>query len=107
MNNVTLTGRLTSDMAFATGKTTNYGRFTLAVQRDKEHADFISCLAFGKTAEIIERYTHKGSKIGLTGRIQTGSYKNKDGKTVYTTEVVATGVEFLEPKAEETEVTFQ
>ena len=62
-------------------------------------ADFINCKAFGKTAEFIEKYFDKGNRIGLTGSIQTGSYKNKDGATVYTTDVIVDNVEFVEPKS--------
>ena len=80
-------------------------RFSLAVDRrfkrdgDNQSADFISCVAFGKTAEFIEKYVHKGTKLVLEGRIQTGSYTNKDGVKVYTTDVVAENVEFAESKA--------
>lgn len=79
-------------------------RFTLAVDRrfkkeGEQQADFIGCIAFGKTAEFIEKYFHQGMKIGLEGRIQTGSYTNKDGVKVYTTDVVAENVEFVESKA--------
>lgn len=83
------------------------GRFSLAVNRrgNDNTADFISCVAFGKTAEFIEKYFHKGSRILLEGRIQTGSYE-KNGSRVYTTDVVADAVEFCEKRdtaAEQTE----
>ena len=76
-------------------------RISLAVDRKFKQegqptADFINCIAFGKTAEVIEKYVTKGTKIAVVGRIQTGSYTNKDGATVYTTDVVADRVEFLE-----------
>lgn len=79
-------------------------RFTLAVDRKfkkdgEQSADFISCVAFGKTAEFVERYCTKGTKLVVEGRIQTGSYTNKDGNKVYTTDVVVEGVEFAESKA--------
>ena len=80
-------------------------RFTLAVDRrikrdsDEQTADFISCVAFGKVAEFIERYIRQGTKIVVEGRIQTGSYTNKDGQKVYTTDVVVENCEFAESKA--------
>ena len=77
-------------------------RYTLAVDRRAKHgeqsADFISCVAFGKNGEFAEKYLKKGTKIIVTGRIQTGSYKNKDGQTVYTTDVVVEECEFAESK---------
>ena len=79
-------------------------RYTLAVDRrfnrngDDATADFINCVAFGKSGEFAERYLRKGTKIAVTGRIQTGSYTNKDGVKVYTTEVVVEDQEFAESK---------
>ena len=81
-------------------------RFTLAVDRRRSRnqdgngqtADFISCVAFGKTGEFVEKYAHKGMKLDIVGRIQTGSYQNKDGQTVYTTDVVVDEIEFGESK---------
>lgn len=78
-------------------------RFTLAVDRrfkqeGQPSADFISCVAFGKQGEFIEKYLKQGSKIAVSGRIQTGSYTNKDGNKVYTTDVVIDEVEFAESK---------
>lgn len=79
-------------------------RFTLAVDRRyhkdgaEQTADFISCVAFGKTAEFMEKFGRKGTKFALEGRIQTGSYTNKDGQRVYTTDVVAENMEFAESK---------
>jgi single-strand DNA-binding protein len=80
-------------------------RFTLAVNRKGKDkgADFISCVAFGKQAEFIEKYMRKGMKADLSGRITTGSYKDKDGKTVYTTEVTVEDIEFGESKNAQTE----
>lgn len=77
-------------------------RFTVAVDRYGKDAgaDFISCVAFKNTAEFIDKYFHKGMKIGITGHIQTGKYDNKDGKTVYTTDVVVDRAEFVEKKAD-------
>lgn len=104
MNSVQLLGRLTRDpdVRYTDGGST-IARFSLAVDRrfkqeGGETADFINCIAFGKTAEFIEKYFFKGTKIALNGRIQTGSYTNKDGVKVYTTDVVAENVEFAESK---------
>lgn len=91
MNTVQLLGRLARDPEFYAPKTkdgTAVCRFTLAVQRDKETADFISCTAFGQTAEVIDQHCRKGQRIAVTGRIQTGSYTSKDGDTIYTTDVI-------------------
>ena len=107
MNKVILVGRLTRDpdVRYSQGEQSMaIARFSLAVDRrfkrdgDNQSADFISCVAFGKTAEFIEKYV-KGTKLVLEGRIQTGSYTNKDGVKVYTTDVVAENVEFAESKA--------
>lgn len=106
MNSVQLLGRLTRDpdVRYSDGGST-IARFTLAVDRRFKHeggetADFINCIAFGKTAEFIEKYFSKGKKIALNGRIQTGSYTNKDNLKVYTTDVVVENVEFVESKGE-------
>ena len=105
MNQVQLVGRLVRDpdIRYANSGTTT-ARFTVAVDRrykkeGEDSADFISCVAFGKTAELIEKYFFKGTKIGITGRIQTGSYTNKDGQKVYTTDVVLESAEFVESKS--------
>lgn len=105
MNSTQLTGRLTRepDVRYADSGT-SVARFTLAVERrfkqeGSPQADFISCVAFGRTAEFIEKYFHKGMKMELTGRIQTGNYTNKDGAKVYTTDVVAEQAGFAESKA--------
>lgn len=106
MNSVQLVGRLTRDPEVKyTDGGTSIARFSVAVDRrfskeGEQNADFINCISFGKTAEFIEKYFFKGMKIGVVGRIQTGSYKNKDGQTVYTTDVVAENVEFVEKKGE-------
>jgi len=105
MNNVCLTGRLTRDPEIRysdNGKT--IARFTLACDRrfrseNGPTADFIGCIAFGKTAEFIERWFQKGIKMELAGRIQTGSYTNKDGVKVYTTDVIAEQVGFGESRS--------
>ncbi|MDE6698267.1 MAG: single-stranded DNA-binding protein [Lachnospiraceae bacterium] len=106
MNKVILMGRLTRDpeVRYSQGESSlAIARFTLAVdrrfKRDGEAtADFISCVAFGRQAEFVERYLHQGTKIVAEGRIQTGSYTNKDGQKVYTTEVVVESTEFAESK---------
>lgn len=104
MNNVSLIGRLTKDPEVRNAGETMVAQFTLAVDRHvarKEGqitADFITCQAWGKRAEFMEKYFSKGMKLALTGRIQTGSYTNKDGQKVYTTDVVAENIEFVESK---------
>lgn len=106
MNNVSLVGRLTSDPTVRyTPSQVAVASFTVAVDRpfardNEQNADFISCVAFGKSAEFIEKYFTKGKPIGLTGRIQTGSYADKNGSKVYTTDVVAERVEFVGNKGE-------
>ena len=106
MNSVALTGRLTRDPEVRyTQSQTAVATFTLAVDRpfsrDRENnADFIRITAFGKSAEFAEKFLNKGRLVGVTGRIQTGSYQDKDGKTVYTTDVVADRIEFLGPKGD-------
>ena len=107
MNKVILMGRLTRDPAVRYSQGDNamaVARYTLAVDRrfnrnnDDQTADFISCVAFGRSGEFAEKYLHKGTKIAITGRIQTGSYTNKDGVKVYTTDVVVEDQEFAESK---------
>lgn len=100
MNKSILTGRLTREPEIRwTAEQMAVAKFTLAVDRKKKDAgaDFIHCTAFGRLAETIERYVHKGHKIGVIGHIETGSY-DKDGHKVYTTEVVVEEMEFLEKK---------
>lgn len=105
MNKVALIGRLTRDPEIRHNQDKLIGHFTLAVDRRytrdgaEQTADFITCVAFGKTAEFLEKYVHKGTKLVVCGRIQTGSYTNKDGNKVYTTDVVAEECEFAESKA--------
>lgn len=104
INSVNLTGRFTRDPDVRyTDSGTSIARFTLAVDRrfkrdGEQTADFINCVAFGKTAEFIEKYFRQGMKLELTGRIQTGSYTNKDGAKVYTTDVIAEQVGFGESR---------
>lgn len=111
MNRVILMGRLTRDpdVRYSAGdNSTAVARYTLAVDRrfsrredngNGQIADFIGCVAFGKSAEFAEKYLHQGTKIVITGRIQTGSYVNRDGQKVYTTDVVVEDQEFAESKA--------
>lgn len=104
MNSVQLTGRLTRDPEVRyTDGGLSIARFTLAVNRrfkqeGSPDADFIRCVAFGKTAEFIEKYFSQGRKMDLNGRIQTGSYTNQEGQKVYTTDIVVENVEFGESK---------
>ena len=101
INNVILVGRLTKDADIRTGNDKTIAKFSIAVNRmKKDEADFLNCVAFGKTAEIVEKYTHKGSRIAIRGRIQTGSYE-KDGRKVYTTDIIAEEIQLLDPKSEE------
>jgi single-strand DNA-binding protein len=108
MNKVELVGRLTRDMDIRYTQSKDgqmcVARGTLAVDRrftrdnDEQKADFISVVAFGKLAEFFEKYGRQGTKFAITGRIQTGSYTNKDGVKVYTTDVVIQETEFAESK---------
>lgn len=108
MNSVQLVGRLTRDPEIKyTDGGSSVARFNIAVDRrykreDGDNADFINCVAFGKTAEFIEKFFIKGKRIGVTGRIQTGSYTNNDGNKVYTTDVVVETAEFTESKSSNT-----
>ena len=106
MNKIELCGRLTNDpdVRYSQGeKSTAIARYTLAVDRrfkqeGQQTADFIPCVAFGKNGEFAEKYLHKGTKVIVIGRIQTGSYTNKDGQKVYTTDVMVEEQEFAESK---------
>jgi single-strand DNA-binding protein len=111
MNRVILMGRLTRDPDVRYSQNADgsmaVARYTLAVDRrrsrssdsSEQTADFISCVAFGKSGEFAEKYLHQGTKICVSGRIQTGSYTNKDGQKVYTTDVVVEDQEFAESKS--------
>lgn len=103
MNSVHLIGRLTRDpeLRYTAGTQTAVATFALAIDRyakqgEEKKADFPNIIVFGKTAENCEKYLKKGMLAGVEGRLQTGSYKNKNGDTVYTTDVIADKVEFLE-----------
>ncbi len=106
MNIVILTGRITKDAEIRYTQSNEpmaIARFTLAVDRKykkdgEQSADFISCVAFGKRAEFMEKYGKKGTKFNLEGSIQTGSYTNKDNQKVYTTDVIVNNIEFGESK---------
>lgn len=109
MNKVILMGRLTRDPDIRVSNTSDrqitVARYTLAVDRrgkkddNAQTADFISCVAFDRAAEFAEKYLHQGTKVLVTGRIQTGSYTNKEGHKVYTTDVMIEEQEFCESKA--------
>ena len=107
MNKIELLGRLTRDpeVRYSQGdNATAVARYTLAVNRKfkkdgEPTADFISCVVFGRSAEFAEKYFRKGMQVAISGRIQTGSYTNKDGQKVYTTDVVVEEQEFAESKA--------
>lgn len=107
MNKVALLGRLTKDpdVRYSQGENASaVSKITLAIDRrfkrdGEQSADFINCVAFGKTAEFQEKYFHKGTKVAIVGRIQTGSYTNKDGNKVYTTDVIVEEQEFAESKS--------
>lgn len=113
MNKVILMGRLTRnpEIRYSQGeKPTAVGRYTIAIDRrfrrdgDAQTADFINCVAFGRQAEFAEKYLRKGIKIAIVGRIQTGSYTNRDGQKVYTTDVVVEEQEFAESKSSSKEM---
>ena len=115
MTKVILMGRLTRDpeVRYSQGENSlAIARYTLAVDRrfkrqGEQEADFISCVSFGKTAEFAEKYLKQGTKIAVTGRIQTGSYTNKEGQRVYTTEVIVEETEFAESKSASGESGYQ
>ena len=101
MNKVILMGRISRDIDTRFGTNNlQISRYGIAVERaykkdGEASADFINCIAFGKQAEFAEKYLRKGMKVAIEGRIQTGSYKDREGKTVYTTDVVANRVQFI------------
>lgn len=104
MNKVLLIGRLTKDPDIRVSQNgMKVARYTMAVDRRGEDADFIPCIAFDKKAEFVEKYLRKGTKIAIVGRIQTGSYTNKEGRTVYTTDIIVDEHEFAESKKVEQE----
>lgn len=103
MNIAILMGRLTKDPDISTSQNgTQIARYTIAIDRigKDQGADFISCVAFNKSAEFADKYLKKGTKIAIEGAIRTGSYTNKDGQKVYTTDVIVNRQEFAESKGE-------
>ena len=113
MNKVILIGRLTKDPDIRytqAQETMAIARYTLAVDRrykkdGEQSADFINCVAFGKLGEFAEKYLHKGMKIAVEGRVQTGNYTNKEGQKIYTTDVIVESSEFCESKKEQVSTT--
>ena len=105
MNSVNLIGRLTKDVDLRyTQSGLAVGRFSVAIDRPKKDgqsngADFPNCVAYGKTAENLANYVHKGEMVGVTGCIRTGSYENKDGRKVYTTDISVASVQFLNSRS--------
>lgn len=104
MNSTNLVGRLTRDIEIRqTSNGKSVGSFTLAVNGYNDNTDFIRCQVWEKRADNLAKFTHKGSQIGITGRISTGSYQDKDGKTVYTTDVVVNSFDLLDPKQDKSD----
>lgn len=110
MNNVSLVGRLVRDpeVRYGQNESVSVAKFSLAVERKWKRdgeptVDFINCIVFGKSAEFTEKYFRKGMRVAITGRIQTGSYKNKDGQTVFTTEIIVESQEIAQSKSESNE----
>lgn len=105
MNTVNLVGNLTKDIELQSTKSGKHvAQFSLGVRRDKNTTDFPTCVAWGNTAELLQRYCKKGSRIGVVGSIQTSSYQ-KDGRTIYKTVVAVSNVEFLSSKDNNTKNT--
>lgn len=102
MNKVFLIGNVCRDAEVRNAKEMTVAKFTLAVNRRNKESDFIPCTAFGKTAELVERFVTKGMKIAVEGRWQTGSYTNKEGTKVYTNDCIVDQIEFVESKKTET-----
>ncbi len=106
MNNWSGIGRLTRDpeMRYTSGsEPLAITRFTIAIDRPKDGTDFIRCFAFGRQAEVMANHFHKGEKVGLVGRLQSNTYKDKDGNNKYSLEVKVEGFDFCEPKAKKEE----
>ena len=102
MNNVSLIGRLTAEPEIRNNKDLTIANFTLAVDRiGSDEADFIRCVAFGKSAEFVDDYFTKGLRVGVSGRIQTGRYEDKDGNTRYTTDIIVERLDFADGKKED------
>lgn len=109
MNKIILIGRLTRDVEMHNSENNKaVARYTLAVNRPfrkngEQQADFLPCIAFGKTAELAGQYLSKGMRVAIEGRVQTGSYTNQEGQKVYTTDVVTERLEFLEQRADKSQ----
>lgn len=106
MNSINLIGRLTADPEMSEfgkkGSKTEIAKFTIAVDRvGSEETDFIRCVAFGKSAEFADKYLDKGLRVGISGRLQTGSYEDKDGIKRYTSDVIVERITFADSKREE------
>ena len=108
MNKVILIGRTTKDIELRyTASNVSVGNFSLAVTRSFKNAngeyesDFFNCIAFGKLAETLKNYVHKGDRLGVEGRLQSRNYQNEEGKKVYITEVIVENIEFLQAKKKE------
>lgn len=107
MNSVTMIGRLSKDPVKRMTQTKKpVTSFSIAVNRDKEHADFFECVAWNGTAELVDKYFHKGDQIGITGRLQTQSWKDKDGKNRKTVEIIVNTVDFIGSRKQETDPGF-
>ena len=102
MNKVILVGRITRDPEIRVNQEQKeIARFTVAINRNKRETDFINCVAFDKKAELLEKYFKKGDRIGITGRLQIGSYTNKEGQKIGTADIIVDEIEFLQDKREE------
>lgn len=101
MNKLIAVGRLTKDPEIRVGEQKTVARFSIAVNRNKKEADFIKCVAFDRKAELLEKYFRKGDRIGVVGRLQIGSYTNKDGVKIPTADIMVEEIEFLQDKREE------
>lgn len=109
MNRVTLMGRLTKEPQITESGEHKIARYTLAVDRrtKEKQTDFISCVCFGRSADFAENYLHQGTKIGVSGRIQTGSYTNREGKKIYTFDVVVDEQEFCESRGDNAQTAYK
>lgn len=104
MNQVTLIGRITKDLQMEKAGAHNVLKFSIAINNGKDRdATFINCQAWNKTAELIEQYFGKGSRIGVMGRLDVSKYENKEGKTVHNTFITVNQIEFIDEKKKEVE----
>lgn len=100
MNKIFLIGNLTKDIELKASGEKNYCRFSIAVKRKKEEVDFINCIAFGKTAELLNQYCSKGSKLSIVGRLEVSQYKGKNGENITSYDVIVEDIEFLSNKGQ-------